>query len=239
MTTIVLDLFHTLVDPEDHRPDGYVRSAAVAELLAVPVEPFVSWWDELEEARTRGRTPPNTVLFARAAAEAGVEVDAATVAEADRIYGRYQDRAIRGPRPEILDAVRVLHDRGHRLALLSNAERRDTRAWVGSPLAPSFEVVVFSCDIDAIKPEAEAFGAVLDALEVAAGDATYVGDGGSDELTGARGAGFDRVVAARWFVPANGLRTEDEQRHLERDADTVAHDVGDLLALLRAAADPR
>lgn len=232
MTAVVLDLFHTLVDPERHRPADFHRAAAVAELIGVPVEPFVRWWDDLEEQRTRGVTPPNTELFARAAAEAGVGADADVLAEADRIYARCQDLAIREPRPAVLDAVRALHDADHRLALLSNAERRDTRAWIDSPLAPWFHAAVFSCDVRSVKPEPGAYAAVLDALGAPARDAVYVADGGSDELTGARRAGFGRVVAARWFVPANGLRSEDEQRHAERDAHAVVRDVGDLLDLL-------
>lgn len=232
MSAVVLDLFHTLVDPEDHRPAGFHRAVEVGVLLGLPTGPFTAWWDALEEGRTRGSTPPNPQLFAQAAADVGVDVDADALAEADRIYGRYQDLAIREPRPAVLDTVRELRGRGARLALLSNAERRDTRAWLDSPLAPSFEAAVFSCDIRAVKPESDAYAAVLDALALPAGDVTYVGDGGSDELTGARRAGFGRVVAARWFVPANGLRTEDEQRHAERDADHVVDDVGDLPDLL-------
>lgn len=228
----MLDLFHTLVDPEDHRPDGYRRTVAIAELLGLPADPFVAWWGELEEQRTRGVTPPNTELFVRAAEALGVDVDAAALAEADRIYSRYQERAIREPRPEILDAVRTLQDRGHRLALLSNAERRDTRAWLGSPLAPSFEVAVFSCDIGAVKPEPAAYAAVLDALGLPPREVAYVGDGGSDELTGARRAGFGHVLCARWFVPDNGLRSEDEQRHAERDADAVLRGIGELVDLI-------
>lgn len=232
VTAVVLDLFHTLVDPEDHRPADHERAVEVAELLGLPSGPFTTWWGGLEEERTRGTTPPNPQLFAQAAAETGVDVDADTLAEADRIYGRYQDLAIREPRPAVLDAVRELRAGGARLALLSNAERRDTRAWLDSPLAASFDVAVFSCDIRAVKPEQDAYTAVLEALSLSAGDVTYVGDGGSDELSGARRAGFGRVVAARWFVPANGLRTEDEQRHAERDADDMIDDVGDLPARL-------
>lgn len=232
MTAVVLDLFHTLVDPEDHRPTGFHRAGEVAQLLGLPAGPFTAWWDGLEEERTRGSTPPNPQLFARAAADAGVDVGADTLAEADRVYGRYQDLAIREPRPAVLDTVRRLRGRGARLTLLSNAERRDTRAWLDSPLAPSFEAAVFSCEIRAVKPEPAAYTAVLAALRLPAGDVTYVGDGGSDELSGARRAGFGRVVGARWFVPANGLRTEDEQRHAERDADHVLDDVGDLPDLL-------
>lgn len=230
--TVVFDLFHTLVDPEEHRPAGFHRARTVADLLGLPTEPFVRWWDDMEELRTRGATPPNPELFARALADRGREADPAVIAEADRLYGGYVDAAVRTPRSAILALVGELAARGSRLGLLSNAERRDTFAWVGSPLAPRFEAVVFSSHLGAVKPEPAAYEAVLAALHAPAAGCAYVGDGGSDELTGARRAGFGRVVAVRWFVPANGLRTEDEQRHAERDADAVAHEVGDLLDLL-------
>lgn len=42
---------------------------------------------------------------------------------------------------------------------------------------------------------------------VAAGRAVFVGDGGSNELTGAKAAGFGLVVFMRGFVVRNGLRT--------------------------------
>lgn len=232
MSAVVFDLFHTLADPEDHRHDGFHRAAHVAELLGLPVDPFVTWWDALEETRTRGRTPPNPELFARAAVEAGVEVEPHMLATADRDYGHYQDRAIREPRPAVVDTVRQVRSHGYDLGLLSNAERRDVRGWSDSPLAPLFDAAVFSCDLGAVKPEPAMYRAVLDSLDAGVGEATYVADGGSDELTGARRAGFARVIAARWFVPANGLRTESEQRHAERDADAVAHEPADVLDFL-------
>lgn len=232
MTAVVFDLFHTLVDPEDHRPSEHHRGAHVADLLGIAPRPFVRWWDELEEERTRGRTPPNPELLRLAAYEAGVDVPPQRLASADREYGRFQDLAIRQPRPTLVDIARQLRDRGHRLGLLSNAERRDTRSWVDSPLAPLFDAAVFSCDLGAVKPEPEMYRTVLDTLGVGPADAVYVADGGSDELTGAVQAGFGQVIAARWFVPANGLRTEDEQRHAERDAHAIAHAPGDLLDLL-------
>lgn len=232
MTAVVFDLFHTLADPEDHRPRDHHRAAHVAGLIGIAPHPFVRWWDELEEERTRGRTPPNPELFRLAAEEAGVDVPPQTLATADREYGRYQDLAIRQPRPTVADTVRQLRDRGHRLGLLSNAERRDTHAWPDSPLAPLFDAAVFSCDLAAVKPEPETYRTVLDALGVEPAYAVYVADGGSDELTGAAEASFGRVIAARWFVPANGLRTEDEQRHAERDVHAVAHAPADLLDLV-------
>lgn len=233
LRAFVFDLFHTLVDPEDHRPADFDRTAAVAEILDVPVAPFVRWWDSLEEARTRGTTPPNTELFARAVAANGGEVDDEVLAEADRVYGRYQDQALREPRPDIVEVVRALHETGRPIGLLSNTESRDIHAWVDSPLAPFFTAAVFSSGIQAVKPDLLPYAVVLSALGFpSVGKVAYVGDGGSDELTGARGARIGRVVAARWFVPANGLRTEEEQKHAERDADVAVRDVGDLLGRL-------
>lgn len=229
MRAVVFDLFHTLVDPEDHRPPDFHRAEAVADVLGVPVEPFVRWWDDLEEARTRGTAPPNTELFAQAADVAGVEVTDGTLAEADRIYGRYQDMALREPRPEVLEAVQALRDADLPLGLVSNAEDRDVRAWTDSPLSSLIDAAVFSCHTRSAKPEQLPYAIVIGALGFPPpGKVTYIGDGGSDELTGARGMFIGRVIAARWFVPGNGLRTEEEQQHLERDADVAIHDISEI-----------
>ena len=48
-----------------------------------------------------------------------------------------------------------------------------------------------------MKPRPESYAAVLRALEVTPAQAGFVGDGGSDELAGARRAGFCLVVFAK------------------------------------------
>jgi phosphoglycolate phosphatase-like HAD superfamily hydrolase len=58
---------------------------------------------------------------------------------------------------------------------------------------------VFSYEVGVIKPDQEIYTYACERLGVAPGDAWFVGDGGSDELRGARAAGL-RPVWATWFI---------------------------------------
>src|SRR5207247_11199390 len=54
---IVFDLFHTLVDPEDFRPKGFLRSERVATMLGVDPKAFSSYWSDTLALRN-SRTSP-------------------------------------------------------------------------------------------------------------------------------------------------------------------------------------
>lgn len=197
MRAIVCDLFHTLVDPGRHAPVGIDRIVLAARHLGIDEEALRTRWDELEEDRTRGLTPPNAELFADAS---GRDPDDAVVLDAVRRYGAPLDEALLRPDPSTRLALDAMDRAGLRLAVLSNTERRDVAAWPESSLAARFAVAVFSCDIHALKPEPVAYEVVLEGLELPAGDCVFVGDGGSDELRGAKRQGFGLVVRTTEYV---------------------------------------
>jgi putative hydrolase of the HAD superfamily len=94
--------------------------------------------------------------------------------------------------------------RGIRLGTISNCMAEDVAAWPGCAFAPHFSCAVFSFAAGAVKPDVDIYLGALQCLDVKAEDALYVGDGGDDELSGARRAGL-RVAQATWFV-ARGLQ---------------------------------
>jgi hypothetical protein len=65
-----------------------------------------------------------------------------------------------------------------------------------TPWGQGSRVVALSHEINVCKPDPAAYACVLGRLGMPAGAAAYVGDGSSDELTGARAAGFALVVLA-------------------------------------------
>jgi putative hydrolase of the HAD superfamily len=69
--------------------------------------------------------------------------------------------------------------------------------WDRLPVAPWVDAAVFSIVMGCRKPHPSTYAAACDRLGVTAGQAVYVGDGGSNELTGARSAGMSvvRLVA--------------------------------------------
>lgn len=225
----MFDLFHTLVDPDEHRPPSFDRIGEAARLLGVDPGTLLRHWESVvAEAATTPERP--AVLLARAC----TEPPAPEVLDAvDDAVGRYQDMALAAPLPGAVDTLRVLRSRGLVLGLLSNAHVGDVRGWASSPLAEWFDSAVFSCFAGAAKPDPAAYRAVLDELRVAAPDAAFVGDGNSAELAGAREAGFGLVVAVTGPAVRSGLRTADEMAAIAMDADAVISEIAAVPALLR------
>ncbi len=216
---VVLDLFHTLVDPEDFRPKEYRRANVVSEILGLPEAEFVAFWDGTERTRMLTARPEMDYVKDFAAAK-GRTVPESKLNEAERALSRYQDLAILNPRAEVTTSVKLLKDRGYRLGLLSNTYESDVREWPHSPLAPFFEAATFSHRIGMMKPEPGAYLAILEALGLPdSSRCIYVGDGGSQELVGAKNIGFGQVIFMKKFVSRNGLRTEEELGEIATQGD--------------------
>jgi putative hydrolase of the HAD superfamily len=80
---------------------------------------------------------------------------------------------------EIVDALRRLRAGGFKLALVSNNDRRHfslVAPVVAADLEELFDVVVYSSDVGAEKPDARIYLYALDRLDVAAVDAHYFDD---------------------------------------------------------------
>jgi putative hydrolase of the HAD superfamily len=217
MDGIVFDLFHTLVDPEDFRPRNVWRLRTVAETIGGNGRDLVMFWKDTYRERTT--TPVSgTDLVLRYAEENDIRLDQAQVAEISRAMGDYQDAAIVRPRPDVLAAVAALAGR-FQLAVLSNCYLEEVRAWPGSPLEDHIAAAAFSYAVGARKPEPEAYLAATERLGLSPELCAFVGNGGSNELAGARDAGFALVVHQNQFDATNGLVTEEEQERRAAQAD--------------------
>ena len=103
-------------------------------------------------------------------------------------------QAMHGIPVEHVNVLNELKTRGKKIALISNADVTEVAAWDESPIAPLFDSTVFSCKVGYVKPEREIYEACLSELSISANDCVYVGDGGSDELKGARLLGMTTVM---------------------------------------------
>jgi putative hydrolase of the HAD superfamily len=102
--------------------------------------------------------------------------------------------AMRGIPDEHANVLKQLKARGKKIGLISNADVTEVAAWDESPIAPLFDSTVFSCKVGHVKPEHQIYEVCLTELDVSASDCVYVGDGGSDELKGARSLGMTTVM---------------------------------------------
>jgi len=140
------------------------------------------------------------------------------------------DHALSFPRPRVQKALSSFGADGIRLGLLSNAHEREIRGWALSPLCSQFDEATFSCQVGHVKPEHAAYHHLLNSLGVQAKDAIFVGDGGSEELRGAREVGFGAVVFMRGLLKELRLR-EAEFGELAASADAVVDEICEIREL--------
>lgn len=94
---------------------------------------------------------------------------------------------------EIVETIQKLHDNGIKICLISNADIIDAMYWTESPLYNLFDDAVFSYDVKCLKPNPDIYNIAIQRMNVNPEKSVFVGDGGSDELIGARKAGMKTV----------------------------------------------
>ena len=201
-STVVFDLLSTLAYPGTY-PGGVGRIGWLAPLTGVSEVALRQRWREFEPVLEPGRAGPGSSgrepeieWVAMVRSELGHPCSDLTLGMIQADWDLTRRAALRSPHPSALPAIEALRQRGLRVGVLSNTHAMEIRTWPGSPLAEAVDVVAYSHVIRHLKPQPAAFDAILTQLGSVPDRAVFIGDGGSDELTGARDFGFALVVLA-------------------------------------------
>lgn len=187
---VLLDFFGTLV-PAAPEESWEEQMRQVAEPLGLPVDVVGDGF-----RRTRPERMDGTLDFATSirqiSSAAGVPVTDAQVeaAEAARIASM---RRWMTPRAVTLPTLRRLRDAAVPLALVSDCSPDVEDIWPTTPMAEFFPVAVFSSAMGTRKPDPVMYATAYEALGVAPEHCVYVGDGNSNELTGASSLGIRTI----------------------------------------------
>jgi putative hydrolase of the HAD superfamily len=232
---VVFDLLYTLVHPGTY-PGGTGRIGWLAGILGVDPAAVKTRWTAFEPALEAGRVPsaagaasPELAWVRTVAAELGAAVTDEDLVRIEADWDLTRRQALLDPPASSLATLVSLRERGMRLAVLSNTHALELRTWHRSPLAPLIDIVALSHEIGSCKPDPAAYGYVLDRLQTPAASAAYVGDGSSDELAGARAAGFGMVILAD---EAPTRSTPDDLPRLRAQADASVGPLTDVVALV-------
>lgn len=218
---ILFDLFHTLVCVP--LPS---QGASVAEILGVDAMIWRRlYYEEDAFGRCLGRVRDAVEAMRLTARAIDPDLSEQRIFAAATARSAAFERALVDVEPRILAGLDRLREAGIPIALVSDAGLDDVEAWPRSPLATRFDVAVFSHEVGVRKPDAAIYRHALGRLGVEAGHATFVGDGGSDELRGARALGMRTVLVTgfleRWWPG----RSHERRSH----ADEVHADVLDFV----------
>jgi len=243
--SVIFDLGGTLIDyfgsAADWRSFEERGIAALYPLLvergfALPKSEFSEaiWnavnqgWQEAMAGRANARLPE---LLGASLASFGLTLDEEALMQAARVYAA----GVSGEIVPLDGAAQVLCElkrRGLRLGLLSNTtwpadfHLRDMRQ---CGLPEVFDVAVFSSETGLWKPNASAFHAVTNQLNVSPGEAVFVGDQLHIDVLGAQRAGLRAV-----WISADGSKPGNVQ------PDAVIHRLAELPGVLdRLASNDR
>lgn len=221
LRAIIFDLFHTLTGPEAEWSDlpwtsdvlGFDRST----------------WNELLVSHSRwrlaGEERDPLVIVRTLARQIDPTISEERIQHATRVrIQRFRDSFERIP-PENVETLRALRAAGFRLGLISNADVMEVEPWHTSPLAGLFDVELFSCEIGLVKPEPAIYARCIQDLGVAPAECLFVGDGGSNELVGAKDAGMSTAFVSGVMVALWPDRVEERRsisdHHIERIPDLL------------------
>lgn len=209
ITAVCFDLFETLVTEyvADFQP-----VPSLADLLQIDAIEFARAWAMLTPARFRGELPDFPSALRAVCHHVGRPVAEELIAQLHEDRLAQKARCFASLDNRILEMLGVLHQRGLKLGLISNASIEEVAAWQDGALAPLFDVTTFSYDVGLMKPEPEIYRLTCALLCVEPGATAFIGDGGSDELRGAEQAGLTPYWAT-WFLdqwPNNRLSHKQE-----------------------------
>lgn len=114
--------------------------------------------------------------------------------------------ALKNVSMDIIDVLKKLKDKNIKLGLISNADVIDCKYWNQSQLSPIFDDVIFSCNVGVLKPNRKIYELAMQHLNVLPSECMFVGDGGSNELYGAKSVGMKTV-----FTEALEVKTDEKR----------------------------
>jgi putative hydrolase of the HAD superfamily len=226
---IVFDLFRTLADPDELTPRDFQKTKKIAELFNLDSAAFSKYWNEMNPIRNTSKSKKTINLIEDYVVKnTGRPPTKGDLLVADTILGRYHDRSLQNPKSDVISALHNLKFNGVRLGVLSNTDERQVAMWFRSPISGVMDAACFSFEIGYEKPAKEAYSAVLGKLGVPAGSSMYVGAGESEDLKGAKEAGFGTTVFMEGFVSRNATQTPDQIRYSEGIADRTIQRISEL-----------
>ena len=225
---VIFDLFGTLV-PGFARRDYLLVLEQMSSSLSVSSDDFNRIWFETARERNIGVIKSIEANMERVSNELGVRATDAGIRQAARIRVDFV-RRIMQPRPDAVEVLSSLKSQGFKLGLISNCSPDTPIIWQDTPLAPLFDVTVFSSSAGMSKPDPRIYHLATDQLEVQPEDCLYVGDGASQELPGAARVGMNPVLIKVFDEDFDGSLPDDTRE--KWDGPTVTS-LTEVLALVK------
>jgi putative hydrolase of the HAD superfamily len=188
---VLFDFFGTLTEAVARGP----WHAAIARRLGCDPAAFTAVLDRSFASRSRGvfGTAESTLRWVCDQLGADPPDDRLRAAVRARVAAVWADAQLR---PDAVSALVAVRRRGLCTAVVSDCGYELPAFLPELPVAPLLDTCVYSVDVGECKPHPAIYQAACDRLRVPPDECLYIGDGGSQELTGAADIGMHPVRLA-------------------------------------------
>lgn len=135
--------------------------------------------------------------------------------------------AIDNVNDDIIFTLSELRKRNIKLCLISNADVIDCKYWNQSVLSTYFDKSIFSCNVGILKPDVNIYKLAMNQMGVKASESIFVGDGGSNEIFGAKQVGMTTV-----FTEYLEKKEENKRKYILPYTDYVINQFNQLLDII-------
>jgi putative hydrolase of the HAD superfamily len=188
---VVFDLFGTLI-PSFSQKEYREIVMRIARDIPAPPEDFWRLWSDTFNQSILGLFPNYEAKIKHICQELGVDISELKIKVVALRMSTYAANSM-VPRPEAVEVLTQLKSKGLRIGLVTDCAADAPAAWKNTPIAPYFDVTIFSCSVGMRKPDPRIYELVTKKLGVDPEDCVYIGDGGSYELSGASRVGMQAV----------------------------------------------
>lgn len=192
---VIFDLFETLVTEWGHKK--YTKKEMCAD-LGIEKDTFDIYWKEKGSDRYLGNINfEDSILYVFEKCEKQVEKETIAKVIDERI--RTKAECFAHIDPDVIELLKQLRELGLKTAIISNCSSEEVKVLKESELYKYFDEVVLSYEAHMKKPDACIYEKTLKRLGLDANECLFVGDGGSNELEGAKNAGI-KAIQAKWYT---------------------------------------
>lgn len=192
---VIFDLFETLITEWGHKK--YTKNEMSSD-LGIERDKFDMYWEEMEKERYLGKISFTDSILS-VCEKCGKMVDDLTLSEITDKRIRTKSKCFDYVNPDVYGLLDRLKAMGLRLAIISNCSSEEVKVIRQSKIYEYFDQVILSYEVKMQKPDVRIYQEGSELLGVAADECIFVGDGGSNELEGAKSAGM-KAIQAKWYT---------------------------------------
>ena len=201
---VIFDLFETLITEWGHKK--YTKNEMCADLGVERAE-FDIFWDEKALDQYEGKiTYEDSIAYV--CEKCGKSVDERTISKILDKRIKTKSVCFEYVQPEVYQLLKTLRDIGMKTAIVSNCSSEEVQVLKDSEIYKYFDEVILSYEVHMKKPDSCISEEAAKRLGVDLQECLFVGDGGSNELVGARNVGM-KAIQAKWYTNKHPQKREN------------------------------